>query len=292
VITSMVALSGACLVDNPGYQATSGGSSSMTAEGSTSGAGEITGLDGGVVGTVGDESEGSTGVIGTSLIVSDSLTLSGGDDSGGLSDTGDVSGGDSEGTSEGGTDASTSAGSGDSGDSGGSMMATLRHYKDGECSGAYYCSFPGGLPAPAQTWSIECFVSPFEPPFSATRASVRVRGLHGAPGVDLRFYRRVGGVIEVMPFATRDVGVVASTGWKTFEFEPVGVDVSEFCVGAVGKNEATQLVVGIDTTPPDLGASYFQMGAQGKGCDVNAGLLESIMKVKSASWCLSVDVVK
>lgn len=281
VITSTLALVGACLVDNPGYQATSGASSSSTDEGasaSTSGAGEITGLDGGEVGSVGDESDGSTGALGTSLIISDSLTLSSGDASGGLSDTGGDTSGDTDGTT------------GDSG--GGPMMATLRHYKDGECRGAYYCAYKGGDPAPAQTWSIECFLSPLEPPFSVTRVGVGVRGVNGAPGVDLKFYRRSNGVIEPEPFATRDVGAVASTGWRSFDVDPVVVDAMELCVGAVGKDGATQLVVGIDATPPNPGASYFQMVAEGKGCDVNAGLLEPIMKVNSASWCINVDVVK
>lgn len=278
LVAGLAGLAGACLVENPGYEGESMGST--TASVSTTGTTEPSMIDASSASAgTGSASEGTgSGGVGTSLV--GGLSFSGGD---GTTDVGTSSG-----TGGGTTAVDTGTSTGDPP----ADAMTLSHYAPGACQLVYGC-YSGKYPAPARTWSIECFDSPLSPPFVATRVGVGVGDLNGSPPTEIKFYRFQDGTMQLdgNPFAVRGVGSIGATGLQSFVMDPpVQVDDAAFCVGAVGMDEATQLLVGIDVTSPNGGKSFFQMTAAGMGCDTGTTLLEKALGETKASWCIEVDV--
>ena len=282
----MVALGSGCWVENPLFDggATSGtsglsGLEESTTTTTTSGLSQIDASSAGE-GSEGD-SEGTGGQLSTTL--AGAMTLSGGEATTEEGTSGET-------TESGGTTAESSGGEATT--AGGEEPwpgETLRHFPKGSCGLIYGC-FSGGYPAPARAWSIECFTAPVPPPFVVTRVGASIGGLNGSPPTDVKFYNVNGNTLEGKPFAERELGPIDSLGMKSFPIAPVPIATQEFCVGIVGRDDKTQVIVGIDAVSKDGGKSFFQLRAPGAGCDVGPALLEGVLGVYTANWCVEVDI--
>ena len=283
------ALASGCWVENPLFEGEASGTSGLSGsgEGTTTTGGGLSQIDASSAGEGSEgDSEGTGGQLSTTL--AGAVTLSGGEETTGDGTTGDATEGT---TATGGTTAESSGGEATT--AGGEEPwpgETLRHFTKGSCGLLYGC-FSGQQPVPARSWSIECFAAPVAPPFVVTRVGAGIGGLSGSPPTDVKFYNLKGGSIDGKPFAERYLGNLASLGMQSFPLDPpVPIAAQEFCVGIVGRDEKTQVLVGIDAVSKDGGKSFFQLLAPGNACDVGPGLLEVIMGVYAANWCVEVDI--
>lgn len=179
------------------------------------------------------------------------------------------------------------------------MTFELKHYPDlAQCDFPFWCVYNGDInnPSSAENWDAECFAAPVAPPFTVTRVGFAVFGSTGGPSATLEFHEYDNNTSHpvVPPFQSVNIGVVDSTGYKSFPIDPpVVVNVQRFCISVhSGTPNGPQLGLATDDVLAPAGQTFFGMlGPQ----NCNFSTFTDLSTVNSSSktqWCIDATIAK
>ncbi|MBK7825329.1 hypothetical protein [Nannocystis sp.] len=179
------------------------------------------------------------------------------------------------------------------------MTHELKHYPDlAQCDFPFWCVFGDDInnPSSAENWDAECFASPIAPPFTVSRVGFAVFGTKGGPSATLDFHEYDNNTSHpvMAPFQSVNIGVIDSTGYKSFPIDPpVVVNVQRFCISVhSGQQFGPELGIAVDDVLAPAGQTF--VGIKGPpGCNINTFTdLTTVNSSTKTQWCIDATIAE